>query len=170
MTATSCRVRSGGRCRLSGVVFLLLLAALAACADQEVSGVRVRVVEIEQIVVIDPGDPTDGANRIVLRPLDRHQSDLLSADEALAMFESVNAEFRGPPDAAASLGSLTHGSDVVGYRFAGRTVWAFNWRECPPPPPLPPGAEDTSQPPGPCVLWLFLDASSGEMLEALYQK
>jgi hypothetical protein len=93
---------------------------------------------------------------------------MLTAEEAIAAFEAVNAEFQLPADSTAQLGFYTAAVGDGTYRYQDRLAWGISWHECAVaiggdigPPPTP----DLSA----CTAWLFLDANTGEMLEAAWQ-
>jgi dipeptidyl aminopeptidase/acylaminoacyl peptidase len=93
----------------------------------------------------------------------------LTAEQALAAFEKVDAEFVEAPDITSQLGVYTSAVGNGIYRFKDRLAWGYSWRACPPPPLIGPGQALPGPMSSPCVEWLFLDAHSGEMLEAVFQ-
>jgi len=116
--------------------------------------------------------PTSITSTIVLDPPQNTESfaspgndqPQLTSGEALAAFEAVDTEFSLPADATSYLGLYTAAVGDGTYRFQGQLAWGFTWQEC-----ADPRAEVSPGTTLPCKEWLFLDANTGEMLEATWQ-
>jgi Tol biopolymer transport system component len=87
---------------------------------------------------------------------------LLTAQEAIARFETVDHAFHLSPDATVQLGLFTAPRGDGTYRFDHRLAYGIRYHFC-----NPAFGEHVSvaPSPGPCIFWLFLDANTGKMLE-----
>ncbi|HEY7281436.1 MAG TPA: hypothetical protein VID47_07555, partial [Actinomycetota bacterium] len=101
----------------------------------------------------------------------------LTEEQALARYESANTKFTLPADATSYLGLYTAPVGDGTFRFHERLAWGIRWPGCPVDsgnPGFLPGSQPsaTSAPsprPESCAEWLFLDANTGQMLEAVWQ-
>lgn len=108
-------------------------------------------------------DPPYGNMRFDPPPADAQA--ILSASQAVTQFESVDQEFTLPSDATAQLGLYTAAVGDGTYRYLNTLAWGFVFHQC----------EDFQHLVSPettisCTRWLFLDANTGEMLEAVWQQ
>jgi len=93
----------------------------------------------------------------------------LSADEALAVFKA-SPDVNLPPDLVGQLGLYTAAAGDGSYLFQDQLAWGYSWHRCADVPHgLASPASDSQLPFPSCTLWLFLDANTGEMLEATWQ-
>ncbi len=102
----------------------------------------------------------------------------LSPSEAVAEFKAQNSEFAGvPDDGKAYLGRYTAWTGGKEFRYDHHLAWGITWRNCARGGALFPDSKSTSPATAtpspssspPCTFWLFLDANTGEMLEATWQ-
>lgn len=155
-----------------GIVLLsLTLTAILGTIALRSGRATLAQATLQETIVIKAGIEETG-NRIELAPapVDR-QEGALTAEDALAAFEKGNTEFERAPDVIAELGLYTSAIGNEIYRFRDHLAWGFRWHACPPPPPTPPEASapaDSGE--SPCILWLILDARTGEMLEGVFQQ
>jgi hypothetical protein len=156
-------IQHRARVGASAAIVILVGAALAAwlvTSRQQVHAAVSEVRTIDPSTTFEPPADSDLAD-----------DDVLSDTDALNVFEKANPDFVERDDVAARLGLFTAKSGEDSYRYDHVLAWGYSWKECPPPPPLPPGYESVpSAEPSPCVAWLFLDAKSGAMLEGLYEQ
>jgi hypothetical protein len=93
----------------------------------------------------------------------------MTAEEAFAVeAKATNSNQLTPPDGdTIQLGRLTLpiGSGQ-GYTARDQLVWAFSAHQC----PASRGMNPSAAPDGPCVEWMFLDASTGASVDNTYQQ
>lgn len=88
----------------------------------------------------------------------------VTAEEALAAFQVHAPDLVLPPDATVQLGLYT--SDPGdGSGFHEVLSWGYRWHEC-----AVPRHEVGPETHLSCTLWLFLNANTGEMLEAVHEQ
>lgn len=166
---------------LAGVVVGLALAATAVGLGNREEGGKAGAASGDLTVVattavqIQPSSEADLGTRFEPAS-DSAAKGSLAAEEALALFAKANPEFNPPDDIEASLGLYTASAGHGLYRFEDRLAWGYRWKRCPakmvaPGPEFSP-VDDQPSPEGAtasCTFWLFLDAKTGEMLEAVDQ-
>jgi hypothetical protein len=86
----------------------------------------------------------------------------LSASQAIAKFQSVNPAFSPPTDATVQLGLYSSVS------YDNSLAWGISYKECQA-SSFGPYMKPFKDPNASCTFWVFLDANTGEMLEALNQ-
>jgi len=116
---------------------------------------------LPSIVVLDPP-----LNTMTFVPPGDVQARLTSS-EAIAAFRAADPEFTGlPADATSFFGIYTAAVGDGTFRFHDRLAWGYTWHRC-----VQSQAPFASAPtPAFCKQWLFLDANTGQMLEATWQK
>jgi len=149
-----------GKGSLLGAVALCLL--VVACAGASTPHSREPFPSLTSMSVIIALDPP--MNTETFAPPGNAKS-ALTAEEALAAFQKVDAEFELPIDATSQLGFYTASVGDGTYRFQDRLAWGFTWQQC-----AQPQHEVSSDTVLPCTRWLFLDANTGEMLEIVWQR
>jgi hypothetical protein len=120
-----------------------------------------------------PLSPTPVASTLFLDPPENELSfappgnatPTLTSDEAIKSFQNVNPEFQLPDEATVALGLYSAAVGDGTYRYKDRLAWGYSWQQC-----ARPRAQPSPDTVIPCTLWLFLDANTGEMLEATWQK
>lgn len=170
------RRRSGGR--LSAAITALVVSGAAtvflwqtmAPSGQAPSGDSRSGAEAHQTaasgyqtvasaIVLDP------QGTMVFAPPQAGDSPKMSANDAIAAFESVDPDFQLPGDAQVFLGAYTASLPNGEYRFLDRLAWGITFKQCAQPHGfVSPSASM------PCTRWIFLDANTGEMLEAAWQQ
>jgi hypothetical protein len=92
----------------------------------------------------------------------------LTANQALAAFDSVDRAFRLPADSTIWLGTYTAAVSNGTYRFRDRLAYGIRTRyeDC---RAFSHNPSTSTAPATPCNRWVFIDANTGKMLEALYQ-
>jgi hypothetical protein len=120
--------------------------------------------QVETTIVLDPP-----YNYTQFSPPAPGDEAAITADGALALFKAVAPDFMVPEDATAQLGLYTVSSAWGEYAHKDQLSWGFSWHRCPSATEARhPGF--TPSPDDPCTFWLFLDAKTGEMLVAQYQR
>jgi hypothetical protein len=114
---------------------------------------------VSSTLVLDPP-----YNQTQFAPPSETDAPALTAAEALERFREIAPGFRLPPDIRAQLGRYTAAT-----RFRDRLAWGFSWHECMTARSSRGRQPFTPPPNDPCTFWLFLDADTGEMLEAFSQ-
>jgi hypothetical protein len=144
------------------LVAVALCLFVVACAGASTAHSREPVPSLTSMSFIITLDPP--MNTETFAPPGNAKSDL-TAEEALAAFQKVDAEFELPVDATSQLGFYTASVGDGTYRFQDRLAWGFTWQQCA--QPQHDVSPDTVLP---CTKWLFLDANTGEMLELVWQR
>jgi hypothetical protein len=117
---------------------------------------------VQQTIVIWQG----GGERTVFEPPpDGSAERALTSWDALAAYHQVNPGDTETNDSTAQLGLFTSASGL----FTERLAWGYSSETGCPTPPNHPYHGASQSPLGNCISWLFLDATTGEMLEALYE-
>jgi hypothetical protein len=150
-------------------------AAELAAKLGDLSG-RIRLILLRMAAEIIGGENGDGrlTEPVVISPVQgitfdpppQDATPALSAAEAIAEFQSVDKKFRLPADATSYLGVYTAPVGDGSYRFRDRLAWGIRWRGCPPSQ----GFVQPSLASSSCHEWLFLDANTGVMLEAVSEQ
>jgi hypothetical protein len=115
-------------------------------------------------VTINPGDGITFAPAPSANPG-------ISAEEAWAQYATLNGSDRTtiPDIMTVQLGLLTipleGASPYPGeqYEAQDQLTWGFSWHSC------PVTSGDVSPSPNPCIEWLFLDGTTGEMIIDTWQ-
>jgi hypothetical protein len=118
---------------------------------------------VQQTIVIQPGYGASGPTVLSPPPADSIDQ-ALTADQALQAFRVVDPQYTAADGATALLGSYTAPSGPDAYRFQDRLAWSYKTTLACPPSPNP---FEPQSPPADCTAWLFLDARTGKMLEAM---
>jgi len=115
---------------------------------------------VQRTILIHQG-AADGSGRIVLSPPPEGDIDkALSAADALAEFKTVDPRYEAADGSTPLLGSYT----TFGGQYQDRFAWGYrSIGAC----PISPNPFDSQSPAGECANWLFLDARTGKMLEAV---
>ncbi len=111
---------------------------------------------IEETLVIREG--------VTFSPPESNTDAAMTSDEALAAFKKVAPDYTAADDATALFGMYTAMSGPDSYRFRDQLAWGYHSESVCPPSPNP---VDGEQKPAVCDDWLFLDATTGEMLEGV---
>jgi hypothetical protein len=143
--------------RIAASALILLVASACANAASPGGG----AIATPTTIVLNPAT----GNTFVLAP---DAPAKLTAAEALAVFTAKDTEFTGSlSDAlAVDLGYYTAPVGDGTYRWKDRLAWGYNWDQVMPWPGL---VQPTYSYTPPHLFWLFLDANTGEMLEATWQ-
>lgn len=146
-----------------------LMVRAMRTGDDAVSGVpsggaTLTAAEVGATIVLDPP-----YNYTTFSPPAPGQEAAITANAALALFKTVAPDFIVPADASAQLGLYTVSSPSGEYAYKDQLAWGFSWHQCPTAAEAR-HANVTIAPDDPCTFWLFLDANTGEMLVAHYQR
>ena len=139
-------------------VWIGVSIVLAACAWLSIQSETRALAALPQSVVLDP-------------PISSMRFDppgpsvpQLSASEALSDFEQVDPLFALPEDATIQFGLYTAAVGDGTFRYLEEPAWGIRFHEC-----AVPQDGRAFDAPLPCTVWLFIDSTTGQMMEATWQ-
>jgi hypothetical protein len=115
---------------------------------------------LQQTIYMDPPYDTMAFSPPALTD----QQPALTLAQALSSFERQVPGFVAPPDSTFQLGRYTAAVGNGDYRFRDVLAWSIRYHEC---AQLRHVVDSVTS--IPCTRWIFIDATTGEMMEAVYQ-
>ena len=145
---------------LSVLLVLGLAIAIASFSASRAKGVSVNVLATKMVI-----DPPSG--RMTFSPARPGFNPGLTVETAIERVRASDPLFSPPTNAVAYLGLYTEAVGDGTYRLRNQPAWGLTWKDACPPPPSFPSSSSPATPvvPVPCTTWVFLDATTGDMLE-----